>query len=168
MRKFLLVVGLALWASIVSARAEDLFKGKPPEGVFTFGVAAGIAPMGASGGLVPIGNVGAKIVNTGFVPDINNQVWVEIGGGVHVAFNGGLVSGLFSTHLRWDFIVNDEWTLFAAAGAGGYVTTVAGSTTFVMFPRVAIGAVYYFVPQVGLRLDLSHEWTTVGLQVRLP
>ena len=148
--------------------AEELFKGKPPEGVFSLGISAGLAPLGSNGGFVSVGNIGAKIVNIGFVPDINNQVWLELGGGVHVGFTGALISGIFSSHLRWDFIVNDSWTLFAAGGVGGWVTSPAGATTFVLFPRIGAGAIYYFVPQVGLRLDISHEWSTIGIMARLP
>jgi hypothetical protein len=147
---------------------EELWKGKPPEGEVSFGLGAGLAPLGSSGGFVSILHLGKKIVHTGFVPDINNQVWIEAAGGFHYGFNSTWWSGLFSAHLRWDFIINPEWTLMAMGGVGGWFNNVGGFTTVVVHPRIAAGAVYYFTPQVGLRIDVSHEWTTLGLQVRLP
>ncbi len=170
MKQKLFVATIFGFASLLSfsAGAAEAWKGKPPGGEFLFGFGGGISQLGSLGGVPLIGNVAAKIVHLGFVPDMNNQVWIEAAGGVHLTFNGGFTSGLFSTHLRWDFVKDDYWTFFAVGGVGGAVISVAGLTSYIIHPRFGVGGVYYFLPQMGVRLDLSHEWMTLGLQVQLP
>jgi hypothetical protein len=165
--KGMLGAGLGLLLGMAPAQAEE-WKGTPPEGAFSFGLLGGIAPLNSLGGVPLVGHIAAKIVPLGFIPDINNQVWIEAAAGVHIAFLGAFTSGLFSTHLRWDFVLSDEWTFFAVGGFGGAVVSTSAGSSFTFHPRFGVGSIYYFVPQFGIRFELSHEWTAVGLQVRLP
>lgn len=146
----------------VSTANED-YKSYVPSNNFTFGASGGFGLVDTHGGFTLIGNAAAKIVKDGFVPDIVNPVFLE------VEFGPTFVSGgtfwQYSTHLRWDFVKDRKWTLFALGGFGGNIVSddKYGSRT-AFHPRFGVGA-FYAMDLVDLRFEFSHEMITIGASV---
>jgi hypothetical protein len=68
-------------------------------------------------------------------------------------------------HLRWDFVMNRKWIIFSTGGLGGLVASSFSS--FWLHPRFSAGANYRFGKSIYGRIELSHEWSLVGLQFNL-
>jgi len=138
---------------------ED-YKSYTPPNNFTLGFGGGFGLVDTHGGFSVIGNAAAKIVKDGFIPEIVNPVFLE------VAFGPTFVSGAtfwqYSTHLRWDFVKNMDWTLFALGGFGGNIVDdpqYGDRTAF--HPRFGVGA-FYALEYFDLRFEFSHEMITLG------
>lgn len=159
------LVSIALSASSAFAAAD--FKGESPTAEITWGGSAGLAQIYSEAGFAVIGTVAKKIVTKGFAPDLNNQVFIELQAGPLFIASSTLVA--YSTHLRWDFVKDATWTLFAIGGMGGTVGKFSGSLTsdFVLHPRFGAGAFLRLMPNVSLRGELSAEWSTVGLSISI-
>src|SRR5476651_2727118 len=104
MKKIYLVL-VALFASVGQPSygakpSHEAWKGASSANEFTAGVMGGMAIDGSNVGGVLLGNVAKKIINRGFAPDINDQVFLEVQAGPEF-YSGATVFGL-STHLRWD------------------------------------------------------------------
>lgn len=115
---------------------------------------------------------GWLIANPGFVPQINNSVFIE--GSVLVSESGQL---FVAPLLQWCFHLHPEWTVYGEAGAelGTRFGDDDDDDDDKYFnPRrnrrgsglvLQGGAVWRFKPDMGLRLehDLSHNSFRVGL-----
>ena len=161
------LVALALVLSVSSALAASDFKGEPPSTQLTWGGMAGLAQIHSEAGLAVIGSVAKKLFDKGFVPDINNQVFIELQGGP-LFVNDVTLFG-YSAHLRWDFVKDSRWTLYGLGGLGGNVGKFApgAQSEFVLHPRFGAGAFLQVAPFIALRGELSAEWTTVGVSISL-
>lgn len=161
---FSLVVTLSLVS--VSAIANEDWKGKPDTSEFSAGALTGMGIIDNHVGFAIMGTVSKKIVKQGFIPDINNNVNVEAQMGP--VFMSGGTAFMFSGHLRWDFIKDEEFTLYALGGAGGNITPASLGDRFELYPRFGVGAMWdkLKAPFV-LRAELSHELIAVGVTVPL-
>ena len=158
------VAFLVSQSTVVFAQTEvvEAWKGADPTRDFVFSTMGGLGVINNSAGFGFVGAVSKKIVNHGFVPDISNQVFIEVEAGP--VFTGSANPFWFSTHLRWDFHKDSLWSLFALGGATGQVVgTGAGTSQFNLFLRTGIGAFYHFNEQVSLRAEFSHEFTGLGV-----
>jgi hypothetical protein len=159
----LAVLVSSLFASVSSFAAvsgEEAWKSYRPANNFTLGVGGGFGLVNTTGGFSLIGNAAAKIVKDGFVPDIVNPVFLEVMLGP--LFVSGATFWMYSTHLRWDFVKDSRWTLFALGGFGGNVVDdpqYGNRTAF--HPRFGVGA-FYALDMLDIRMDFSHELITVG------
>lgn len=142
---------------------ED-FKGAPPTIEVDFGALAGLAWFGGEGGFAMIGTIAKKIVNRGFAPDINNQVFIEAQAGP--VLMSGANPFFFSTHLRWDFIRNDVWTPYALGGISGFFGG-GRSPDWPVKPRFGAGTFWNLSPAVTLRGEVSAELLVAGLSFAL-
>lgn len=152
---FILVV-FGLLSSVASPAAED-WKGEPYQ---TNLAVAGMAGAGIIGGNVGLGVTAAiaiKIAHEGFIPDINDQVWLEFQGGP--LFITGLTAATYGLFLRWDFHKDDDFTLYSLGGFGGSINPTR------VYPRVAVGTIYRISGDLALRAELSHEFIGVGLAI---
>ncbi len=140
--------------------AED-WKGQPPSQEFTLGGLFGLGIVDSSGGASVLGSVAKKILNQGFVPDINNQVYVEAE--VGPLFTSGTTVFFYSGHLRWDFQKDDLWTFYALGGLAGDVTGAKLGDHWELYPRVGVGALWNIGMNWSVRGEVSHELIAVGI-----
>ncbi len=180
MNSFLKNLGMAvvfsgnLGLAALPARAEGIplfgntegeeFKGAPPTEVLKLGVMGGLGIVDARGALGFAVAPSYKVVDHGFVEDINNQVFAEmtLGGD----FFGGESAFLYSAHLRWDFVRNSKWTYFALGGLGG--NAIGGEDgRWSLAPRFGIGGFYRLDSRMAIRAEISHEFTGVGVSFEM-
>src|SRR5262245_52809752 len=138
MRNTLLLMMTLLTLTATPVLADD-FKGKDDPSQFGFGGMAGLGILDNRGGFSLLGTASKKIIDRGFVPDIVNSVWIEAEAGP--LFVGGSTAFVYSLHLRWDFVQNEVWTLYALGGAGGAITGAALGDRFELYPRFGAGAI---------------------------
>ena len=136
---------------------------------WTAAMLPGLGVINSSAGFTFQGALAKRVVRQGFAPDISNQVFIEVQGGPYVT--SGASAFLFSTHLRWDFMLNDDWTFYALGGLGGNATSERLGNQFQLLPRFGVGAVLDLQKQtgmpIGLRGELSRELMSVGAQFRI-
>lgn len=161
---FLLLLAFALPALSLGAAAEN-WKGKPYDNMFDVGGMAGLGILDGRAGFDIRGNAAVKIMNRGFVPDINNQLFIEAQPGVLFVYSSSAF--VYSLHLRWDFTFNDDWTFYALGGVGGAFTGTDLGSRSEVYPRFGIGARWNVYANFGFRFELSHEFTGIGIVVPL-
>jgi hypothetical protein len=88
-------VGQPIPAIQGSGSTREDWKGEAPPVNGTYGVLLGIGMFDGSAGFALIPNVAGKLVDRGFVPDINNQVYLE--GQAGPLFLSGGTACLFSS-----------------------------------------------------------------------
>ena len=120
-----------------STKADD-FKGKDEPTEFDLGAMPGMGILDNHVGFALLGTASKKIVHRGFVPDITNSVSIEVEMGP--LFVSGGTAFQYSGHLRWDFIKDSMWTLYALAGLGGDITCASLGDRFELYPRFGMGA----------------------------
>ena len=155
------------------AFAQKAFKGEAPPQNFHLGAMAGIGVIDSRVGASFQGTAAVKVMNRGFVDDINNQLFVE------AAFGPLLLTGStvfqYSFHLRWDFIKDMDWSFYALGGFGGMISgtdysplpPAPGRSVSYFYPRFGVGAMWGLFELVSLRVELSHEFIGLGAVVLL-
>lgn len=139
--------------------AED-FKGPAADNDYTVGGLMGANEYNGKYGLGIVGNFARRVIQHGFVPDINDQVFVELELGPSFFADGSAL--FYSAHLRWDFEKDYDWTFFALGGIGGYKTFEKKGNEFRIFPRFGAGVLFRLTPEVKLRAEVSHEYISLG------
>lgn len=157
--KIFFVLSLLGATQVLAADAED-YKSYQPTNNFTLGFGGGLGVVDTRAGFSLIGNAAAKIVKDGFIPEIVNPVFLEIEFGPN--FVSGSTFWMYSTHLRWDFVKDARWTLFALGGFGGNIASNKVADRVALHPRFGVGA-FYALEAVDLRFEFSHELITVGV-----
>ena len=145
--------------------AVEEFKGGPAPQFMDFSAMMGLGIIDSSSAFTLVGTASRKIVDRGFVSDINNQVFVELALGP--AFFKGNTAFVFSTHLRWDFERDARLRLFAVGGLAGNATGANAGNRWTIAPRFGVGALYPISDALSLRGELSHEWIVAGVAIRL-
>lgn len=147
-----------------SAVAVEDWKGPTAPHTIQLGAMSGLGLVGAQAGLALIANASKRVVERGFVPDLNDSVWFEVQAGWILFIPGGNPFS-YSAHLRWDFIKDDQWTLFGIGGFGGMIQPSSFGSSYWFYPRTAIGAAMSLTAHspMQLRFELSQNWTTVGI-----
>jgi hypothetical protein len=159
------LVSLKALAEPYGAGAEDW---KGPLSIKEWSIAAlpGLGVINSTGGFTLQGVLAKRILEHGFAPDINNQVFIEVQAGPF--FSGPGSAFLFSTHLRWDFTLNTDWSFYAIGGLGGNVASDSFGNQWQLLPRFGVGSVLNIERQTGLplgiRAELSRELIGVGVQ----
>lgn len=151
-------------ASTPSSSNEE-WKGIPGDSEISIGALTGLGVLDSSAGFAVLATAGRRIVPHGFVPDINNSVYLEAM--VGPLFLKAGTAFAYSVHLRWDFQKNDPWIFYALGGLGGDITGAGLGNRFLLFPRFGIGALWQVYPQIHARAELSHELTTMGIAFSL-
>lgn len=136
---------------------------------WTLGVLPGVATINSSTGFALQFAGAYRIIEKGFAPDISNQVFVELQAGPFTTSRGSAF--LYSAHLRWDFMLNGDWTFYGLGGLGGNKQGEELGSQFQLLPRFGVGALLNLERQTHLPLDLrgelSRELIAIGVQVRL-
>ncbi|MFN7685001.1 MAG: hypothetical protein ACK5QT_06275 [Oligoflexia bacterium] len=135
---------------------------------WTVAVLPGVATINSTTGF-SLQIAGAyKLLDKGFAPEMNNQVFLEVQAGPFSVSNGSAL--LFSTHIRWDFVLNGDWTFYGLGGLGGNKTSSSLGGDFQLLPRFGVGAILNIERQtlvpVDLRAELSREFVALGAQMR--
>jgi hypothetical protein len=155
-----LIWGLVFLIAGQSFAETEEWKGKANEQEFTMGAMTGLGLYNGNAGFTLIGHLAKKIVDQGFVPEINNQVFAEVE--VGPLFVLGSVAWMYGLHLRWDFIRDETWTIFALGGVGGSITSSSIDNSFRIAPRFGIGSLYAISDQWKIRAELSHNLILAG------
>ena len=157
------VLLFAMASAVPPASAAEDYKTVKSTSAFTLGIASGFGLVDSYGGLAVVPSVSARIVENGFIPEIVNPVFIELQFGP--LFTGGGTIWMHSTHLRWDFIKDSQWTLFALGGiAGNFMDNRLGNRSE-FYPRFGVGVFYQLTDILAIRADFSHELITVGVSV---
>jgi hypothetical protein len=122
----------------------------------TFGAMGGIGLYDPKAAFTIIPNFAFRIVDTGFAPDISNQVFLETA--VGPIFVGGQSKITYSVHLRWDFKKDEQWTIYGLGGLGG-------NSQLAIYPRFGGGAFYKVTDLLYARAEASHEYVIFGAGV---
>ncbi|MBC7692063.1 MAG: hypothetical protein H7222_09855 [Methylotenera sp.] len=161
------VTALAMTGTFVNStecRAVDDFKGAPANAEVTASAMGGFGLIDTSGGFTVIGAIAKKIVNHGFINDINDQVFLEVEAGP--LFTTGTTAWLYSVHGRWDFKQDDQWTFFAMGGLGANsVSSNRVGDRFSVYPRLGVGAFWTLPAGLTLRGEISHEVIIAGVSI---
>lgn len=160
---WLLAIGLAFFAA--RAGAAEKWKGPAPQTNLSLAALAGAGVLDSSVGFGLNGAFGLKILHDGFIPDITDQVYLE--GQFGVTFLRGSSYIPWGLFLRWDFHMDDSLTLYSLGGFGGAITSVALGSRALFYPRVAVGLVWRVIGDVGIRLEVSHEFIGAGAVIDL-
>jgi len=148
-----------------AAVSSKPWQGARPAHRFSVGTLAGIGITGAFGGPTLLANAGFVIMPEGLVPDMNNQLLIEIEAGPQ--FLPGSVLMPFSGHVRWDFHYDDFWTFYALGGIGGVIKDSSYASQWELFPRFGVGAFWHFFVNFSFRAELSHEFVGLGVAFRI-
>ncbi|MCM2323222.1 MAG: hypothetical protein NDJ90_08160 [Oligoflexia bacterium] len=148
----------------IEPAAED-WKGKGEDAQFGVGLLSGLAIVDSTAGFSILVTGSHQAIPEGFIPDINDAVWMEL------TLGPTLLSGsnafFYSTHLRWDFIKDAQWKFYTLAGLAGFITDSELGNSFEIFPRMAAGAFWKVSDVFHLRGELSHELIGVGVSFPL-
>jgi hypothetical protein len=144
-----------------SAGVGEDWKGQPSSSQGSFSAMLGMAVLDDyRPAFALIGAASKKIIDRGFVPDLNDSVSIEAELGPVFALGGTAL--FYSAHLRWDFVYNPTWTFYALGGLAGSVQGDTFGNHFVLLPRLGAGALCTITDAVGVRFELSHELIVVG------
>jgi hypothetical protein len=138
---------------------ED-WKGASDTAQVHLGALLGLGVIDSVDGFVLLGTASKKIIQHGFVPDINDSVSLETELGP--LFTQGTTAFAYSLHLRWDFQKDPSWTIFAIGGLAGDTGASLGSR-WVVLPRFGVGAFYKINELFMARFEVSHELIAAGL-----
>ncbi len=159
------LIAVVTLTSVVSAQeiesSAEPWKGTPPDKEIHVGALAGLGIIDTTPGFALIGMASKKILSEGWIPDINDQVFIEAE--IGPMFNSGHTYWIFSGHLRWDFVRDDQWTFFALGGLGGNITGASLGDRAAVFPRIGVGAFYRVADNLLIRGELSHELIAAGV-----
>jgi hypothetical protein len=147
-----------------SVSAAEDWKGPSESAEWSLSALTGLGIVNATPGFAIMGAAAKKILDRGFVPDINNSVWIETEMGPVIA--KGSAAFQFSGHLRWDFVRNDDWTFFAIGGFGGSSTGEKLGDKFEFYPRFGAGALWKIFADFDVRGEVSHELIVLGAQFK--
>ncbi len=119
------------------------------------------------------GRYSYRILDQGFLPDINNSISLE--GGLGSTYYGNIAAGTnvvgltFVAVARWDLQYDPTWIFFGNVGLS-YTAVINASTSDVrgggFFPALGIGAMYNMQPEWALRADFSYQFLGAGIVYR--
>ena len=160
------VLLISAFGTSTFAYAIDNFKGAPSSAEVTASAMGGFGLIDTSGGFTVIGAIAKKIVNHGFIDDINDQVFLEVEAGP--LFTTGTTAWLYSVHGRWDFKQDDQWTFFAMGGLGANsVSSNRVGDRFAVYPKLGIGTFWTLPNGLTLRGEISHEVIIAGVSIAI-
>jgi outer membrane protein with beta-barrel domain len=185
MRRTLAVAAVLALPALAGAQEEpetvsmirDTGVHRRPLDFSVLGGAPGFGLAGFGGGI----RVGIPILSDGFLPRLNDGVFFETGAEL---LHWTLLAGDYNSitvplHMRWNFYLARDWTVFATAGfefsyylehrffeapsgVAWFNVAQGGVLTF----GVGGGVLYNFSESVSLRLDATLSLLAIGLTFR--
>ena len=145
--------------------AAENWKGKAQIPPFEAGLMTGFAIYGSSTNWGVLASGAFLINDQGFADEVDDRLWIEVQAGP--VFFGTATSsqtGLqYSTHLRWDFTMNEYWTFYGLGGLGGYSLPSSMGNSFTIHPRFGAGAEYQTKTALLFRGEVSAEFIGMGI-----
>lgn len=151
-----------------SSGVED-WKGKPDDTQMGFGGLTGLGIIDQWVGYAILGTVSKKVASSGFIPNINNPLWIELELGAVFLSPGTAFA--YAAQMRWDFIKDTTWTLYALGGVGGNYLNPTPANSLVSLsrtefaPRFGVGGLLNVTSTVQLRGEITHDLIAVGVNV---
>jgi hypothetical protein len=145
------------------SQSSDAWKGAASAETVYVGVLSGVGLHDGNAGFALQGTFAGRIVENGFVPDINNEVFLE--GQIGPLFIMSNTALMFGAHLRWDFEMNKMWRLYGLGGVGSLLTPASMGSSWQVYPRFGTGVLWSLASNIKLRAELSHEVMGLGLMV---
>lgn len=117
---------------------------------------------------------GYRLLEEGFIPDLNDALFVEAGLGLTMYGSQKNYSNVTGFHLasqiRWDFNYNQDWVIFSTLGFGyNFVSNVNRNKDMAgggPFPTIGAGVMYNIEKNWLARFDLSYQFLGVGMGYR--
>ncbi len=162
MRKMFLLFFLSL--ATVGVAAED-WRGPSPGHELTVGGLSGLAMVDGAVGFALLGNAGIKLLKRGFIPNVNDQVFLE--SDVGPVFFSGSTDLFVDAHLRWDFHRDEDWTFYALGGIEGLFTMNGLLGHSQVNPRFGIGTIWEPWQGIAVRAEVSDELLALGITLYL-
>ncbi len=153
---FIFIITCHFLLQFTYASEEKDWQGKGYENRFTASVLAGLV-LEESAAFSPIGVFGYKILDKGFIPDFNDQVFLELFLGP--TFFGDRTNLQYGLNMRWDFHKNYLWSFYLISGFGGSTSR----HSLPLFPRFGLGSLIHFFELFSFRIELSHEFSGIGV-----
>lgn len=142
----------------------------------TFDLHAGFGVYGRS--VAVGGRYAIPIVQNGFVPSINNAVYITFGADLYTAVyrapNGDFYRGAglgIPLTLAWNFYFTDEWSAFGEAGINGYIGEGFfrgyGFEPGAAWIATAAGGRYHMNEKMALILRVGFPYSSFGVEFTL-
>ena len=144
-----------------TAQIQEDWKGRSPDSNVTLSPMFGAAFRETGVGIAVAGSAAIRLLEHGFIPDINNQVFLETQLGGIFFPNRDVFS--YAAQLRWDFVKDDRFTVFAVGGLGGRI----GGGAWNIFPRFGVGMMVAVARSFDLRFDFTQDALMTGLSFPL-
>jgi hypothetical protein len=161
----LFALTFALSTPALAAPIEQPFTGRRP---LTLGVHAGFAWYG--NGVAFGARLGVPLVHNGFVPSINNSVYLSVGGDLYNSDYGdnsrGFALGI-PVAVQWNFYFTDEWSAFVESGVNLYFDGSDRDPYYYNWGIGAIGGRYKFSDTVAVQLRLGSPYSALGIVIDL-
>ena len=142
-----------------SGGGVEFWKGAPPRSDIHLGVLTGLGIIDSELGWSLIGSAAPRLFDRGFVPDINNEVFIELQFGL--LFSSG-TSVFLASHLRWDFHRDSRWALFGLGGFSLISTSTDLGSRSRFSPRFGVGVIRMIAARIGVRAEITHNTVLVG------
>lgn len=146
LKSFALLILFTIFSPLAAAKAYVATAGAqkvPPTSLSPeIGITRNCAELGSKAGFL--------IADPGFVPMINNSVYIE-----PEVFLSSCNYLLLGVHMQWQFHLSPQWSVFAAPGAE--MPVFFGKNTdkrdFSVFGGSTLGAIYWMDPNFGVRFE---------------
>lgn len=165
MKTILILISILSSISVFSSKAlaAENWKGHTEVSPFEVGVLTGLSGYGVQNAWGVLGTGAYLIQPNGWVDDIDERVWAELELGP-AFFSSNLGTALqYSLHIRWDFTMNEYWTMYALGGISGYSLPNSLGGVFSLRPRFGAGVEYQTKTALMFRGELSAEFIGVGI-----
>ncbi len=148
-----------------SSQALEAWKGNTKVAPIEVGLLTGLSVYGASANWSVLAT-GAYLINEfGFAEDVDDRIWVEIqmGPAFFGTTNSSQTGLQYSTHMRWDFTMNEYWTFYGLGGLSGFMLPSSLGNTFTIHPRFGAGTEYQTKTALMFRGEISAEFIGAGI-----
>jgi hypothetical protein len=108
---------------------------------------------------------GIPIVHNGFVPSINNAVYINFGGDLYFNRGDHLDLGLPVT-MHWEFYFTEHWSAFGEAGLNVYLhldDRGDNDFDFVDWFIAAVGGRFWFNESIAITLRVGSPYVAFGV-----
>ena len=110
---------------------------------------------------------GIPLVTNGFVPPINNSVYVNFGADVYTLSGFGIGIGI-PVSMQWNFYFTDEWSAFGEVGLNLFLAPGGGGGNLLLFGTnniiSTVGGRYHLNDSVALHLRLGNPYAAFGVE----
>jgi opacity protein-like surface antigen len=144
-----------------TAQSQEPWKGASPQTDGTLTVMPGMSINGTDVELAIVGAAAKRIIERGFVPDINDQVFLEVMLGPSIT--GDFTAWFYGVNLRWDFHYNEDWGIYGLGGLGGVIVDANVGNDTSVHPRFGVGYLKALGSSMKFRAEAQSDFVGAGL-----